>query len=323
VIETTRRAVVLFFVCSLGATGAPVFACDSTSCLMLTRGTAGLLPKGAFQLDASFRHADLSDKREGGDSTDVVVRPKVFIEEQRLVEGYHQDEDASENFFQLDFAWGAFSRATVFASLPVFGQRYSVVGHGGVETAYNVKGLGDLVVGGRYALIAGPQRSLVASLGVKVPTGQNDVIDPYDQTILDPTMQPGTGAGDLITALSWSATAGPMQWTLSGSYQWNTTNGDNYKFGNEGIAAVTAGRAFGRFSPSLQLKLWNRPRSVFVDEDVPSTGGTIVYLNGGLRHTSADGLGFYGFLLVPVYRYVNDPQLAPRYSFLVGLSKTF
>jgi hypothetical protein len=320
----TRRALGFLFVSSaVGATGAPAFACDSTSCLMLTRGTAGLLGKGAFQFDASFRHADLSDKREGGDPTDVVIRPKVFIEEQRLVDGYHEDEDASENFFQLDFAWGAFSRATVFASLPVFGQRYSLVRHGGVETSYDVKGLGDLVVGGRYALIAGPKRSLVASLGVKLPTGQNDVLDPYDQTILDPTMQPGTGAGDLITALSWSATAGRMQWTVSGSYQIHTTNGDNYKFGNEAIAAVTAGRAFGRFSPSLQVKLWNRPRSVFVDEDVPSTGGTIVYLNGGLRHTSAEGFGFYGFLLLPVYRYVNDAQLAPRYSILVGFSKTF
>jgi hypothetical protein len=56
---------------------------------------------------------------------------------------------------------------------------------------------------------------------------------------------------------------------------------------------------------------------------VPSTGGTIVYLNGGLRFQSADRIGVYTFLLVPAYRNVNDAQLAPRYSLLIGLSKMF
>jgi len=43
-------------------------------------------------------------------------------------------------------------------------------------------------------------------------------------------------------------------------------------------------------------------------------------LRGGER---ADGVGFYGYLLAPAYRDVNDAQLAPRFSALVGLSKTF
>jgi hypothetical protein len=34
-------------------------------------------------------------------------------------------------------------------------------------------------------------------------------------------------------------------------------------------------------------------------------------------------VGFYGFFLAPLYRDVNDAQLAPRYSVLFGLSKAF
>lgn len=303
---------------------APARACDSTSCLILTRGTAGLLPRGGFQLDLSFRHTDQSARRLGTQPTDSVVRPKVYIEGQVLVPGYHEDLQGSENYMQLDFAWGAAARTTLFASLPVFGQKDYDVGHDGVATSYNIRGLGDLVVGARQALYKGAQKSLVASLGVKIPTGKNGLIDDYDDTILDPTMQPGTGSGDLIPALQWSM-LGPAgsQLSLAASYQVNTTNDYNYRFGNETILAATASRGFGPLVPSLQLKLNLRGRARFVDEDVPTTGTTYVYLNAGLRYRSGDDLSFYGYALFPVYRDVNETQLAPQYSFVVGLSKSF
>jgi hypothetical protein len=280
--------------------------------------------RGSFQVDLSFRHTDLSARRSGTAPAESVVRPKVYIEKQILVPGYHEDRTGSESFLQLDLAWGAASRTTVFASMPVFGQKYYEVGHGGFETAYNVRGIGDLVLGARQALVRSAQRTLVVALGFKVPTGKNGVIDDYDGTILDPSMQTGTGSGDVITGLQWSTVApGATEVTLSGSYQVYTTNDYSYRFGNEAIGAVTASRAFGRLTPSLQVKLYGRGRSRFVEQDVPSTGGTYVYFNAGLRLRSAEGASFYGFFLLPAYRDVNDPQLAPRFSVLIGFSKAF
>jgi hypothetical protein len=291
---------------------------------MLTRGTAGFLARGAFQVDLSFRHSDLSQRRLGTEPTDTVVRPKVFIEREVLVPGYHEDLQGSENYLQLDLAWGAGQKTTVFASMPIFGQKDYEIGHGGTGSSYNIRGLGDLVVGARRALVSSPQRSLVLSLGLKVPTGKNGIIDDFDETILDPTLQPGTGSGDVIPSLQWS-TLGPAgtQLSLSGSYQINTTNDYKYRFGNEVITALTASRVFGRLTPSLQVKLNVRGRSSFVEEDVPSTGATVLYMNAGLRARTADAFGFYGFLLVPVYKDVNEAQLAARYSVLLGFSKTF
>ena len=291
---------------------------------MLTRGTAGLQARGRFQVDLSFRYTDLSARREGTSTTDSVVRPKVYIEEGVLIPGYHEDLSGSESALQLDLAYGLAARTTLYASMPVFSQKYYEIGHEGFETTYNVRGIGDLVLGARQALYSGPQRSLVAALGVKVPTGANDVIDDYDSTILEPTMQTGTGAGDLILALAWSSVvAGRMQLSCTGSFQAYSENDYRYDFGNEAIGAVTLSRAFSRLTPSLQAKLYTRGRSHFVGDEVPSTGSTVVYLNAGLRYQAANGPGFYAFLLLPAYRDVNDPQLAPRFSVLLGLSRTF
>jgi hypothetical protein len=146
----------------------------------------------------------------------------------------------------------------------------------------------------------------------------------YDSTILDPTLQPGTGSGDFVASLLWSTVA-PLRSEigLSGSYQVDTTNSFEYRFGNTAIAAATVSRPTGSFVPSLQVKLVRQDSSRFVGDYVPSTGATTVYLNGGLRYRTREGVAVYGHLLVPVHRHVNDTQLAPRYSLLIGLSKAF
>jgi hypothetical protein len=303
---------------------SPAFACDSTTCLMLTRGTSGLMGRGTFQIDLSFRYTDLSAKYAESNPTDSVVRPKVLLETGDIIPGYHEDQEGTESFLQLDAAWGVASATTLFASLPLLSHRFYVVDHGGVQTTYNIRGIGDLVVGARQALVRTPGRTLVASLGIQLPLGKSDTIDVYDSTILDPTMQPGSGSGDVIGALQWS-TLGPgrTEFSVSGTYQINTTNQYDYRFANQAIAALTVGRPTGRFTPSLQLKLVNQGRSDLGTSDVPATGSTMLYLNTGLRFRSATGVGIYGNVLLPAYRRVNDAQLAPRLSFLVGLSKAF
>jgi hypothetical protein len=314
--------IVASLVLALGASDSR--ACDSASCLMLTRGSAGLMGRGAVRIDLSWRQTDQSAKRAGTEPTDTVLKPKVWIETGTLIPDYHDERRGTEAFLQLDAAWGVRERTTLFVSAPLMTRRNYTIGHGGFETSYNVHGLGDMVVGFRQAIRRSAERALVVAVGVKLPTGDNSVIDSFDGTTLDPTLQPGTGSSDLQTALQWS-TVGPgrSELTLSASYQANTTNDERYRFGNEVIGAATVSRAYGRWIPSLQLKLYDRARSDFVDQSVPSTGATYLYLNTGLRVRASDGLGAYGFFLAPVYRKVNDAQLAPRYSFLLGVSKTF
>jgi hypothetical protein len=303
---------------------ASSFPCDSTCCLLLTRGTSGLVGRRGFQIDASFRYTDMSTRLEGTQEADSVIRPKVLLETGDVIPGYHDDREGTESYLQLDAAWGIASSTTVFASWPVLTHKYYVVGHGGVQTTYNVRGMGDPVVGARHALFRSPGRVLVASVGVQLPLGDDDRIDEFDQTVLDPTMQPGTGSGDLITALQWTSVGpGRTEISLSGTYQVNTTNSYDYQFANQAIAAVTVSRPVGTITPSLQVKLFNQGRSELGSDPVPSTGATVVYLNAGLRYRSTEGVGLYGFVLAPVYQRVNDAQLGARFSMLFGISKAF
>jgi hypothetical protein len=321
----TRRPALLGGVVGLAFLCAPqATACDSTCCLLLTRGTSGLMGRGGLQIDVSYRYTDMSRRLEGRSRTGTVIRPKVLIEKGEVIPGYHEDLTGSEAFLHLDVAYGLRPATTAFVSAPLLGQRSYQIGHGGVQTRYNVRGIGDPVVGVRQALARSPGRILVASLGVELPLGRTDTIDQYDATILDPTLQPGTGSGDLIAALQWSTTApGRTEFALSGTYQANTTNEHGYRFGNQVIAAATLSRPMGAVVPSLQVKLFDQGRSRFAGSELSSTGSTLVYLNAGLRYRSSEGVSLYGHVLVPAYRRVNDAQLAARFSVLFGLAKAF
>jgi hypothetical protein len=323
VAHTVLRSIAVAFLAAAAAPGAAT-ACDSTCCLMLTKGQGGLLRKGGFSFDFSFRSTDMSVRRSGSSPTAEVIRPKVLIEEGRLIPGYHEDLDGTDRFLQIDAAWGVLASTTVFASLPLTTQRQYQIGHGGTQTGYNLRGIGDLVVGARYGIVRGPQHSVVGSVGFQVPTGSNDIIDVYDSTILDPTLQPGTGSGDFIASLLWSTVApAKTEFGLSGSYQVYSTNDHDYRFGNLAIVAATLSRPTKSFVPSVQVKLVQQAQNSFVGEAVPSTGGTTVYLNGGLRYRTPEGIGLYVHVLAPVYRYVKDAQLTPRLSVLVGIAKAF
>jgi len=74
---------------------------------------------------------------------------------------------------------------------------------------------------------------------------------------------------------------------------------------------------------SVQVKAHFRGRGTYLDAPVPSTGSRMVILSPGLRVTTPGGLGFYAYQQVPVYRHVNDAQLAMRSSVLAGVSRGF
>jgi hypothetical protein len=160
---------------------------------------------------------------------------------------------------------------------------------------------------------------------VKAPTGNYRLIATYDRSINEPTLQPGTGSVDFVAAadLSRRQVLG-LDWTVSASYQANTTNDLDYRFGNDAIASLAVSRALvGRLSGSFQVKGWHKGRSSFLGDPVPSTGGTLVYLTPGVRVAAPASMTAYAFVQVPAYRFVNEEQLTPRVALLIGWSKTF
>ena len=301
-------------------------ACDSTACALVTRGAAGALPKGAFRIDFSFRYADQTRPFVGSEPAQDVLRPKVDFEHGLMLAGYHREVGGRERFLQSDLTYGLTSRATALLSLPLYTQRAYDISHGG-SFAQNTdtKGFGDMLLGLQYGLVAGPEYRLAARAAVKLPTGDFKLINPYDRSINDPTIQPGTGSVDFVGAADFSRLGLlGLDWTVSGSYQRNTTNDIEYRFGDDAIASLSVSRpVVGKVTGSFQVKYWHEGRNQFLDRPVPSTGGTIVYLTPGLRVAMPALMTAYGFVQVPAYRYVNEAQLTPKVAVLFGVSKTF
>ena len=317
-------------VTAMSTAGPTASACDSSSCLLVTRGQSGLLPKGTLRVDFSFRQTDLSDRLRGSAEIDRVLRPKIDFERRLLRPGYHDELGGRDRFLQLDLGYGLGARTAVLASIPVLARRAFDIGHPPVlAESYVTSGNGDLLLGVRHGFLAGPRGSLVAGLSLETPTGRHRLASPAnraDRGILDPTLQPGSGSFDLVGSLQYAHhLAGPgLDLTWSGSYQRNGTSDLDYRVGDDAIVSLSLARPLtGPLSGSLQLKWTRRARSAYLDQDVPGTGDRVTYLTPGLSARVGGRASVYGFLTVPILRYVNEEQLAPRLGFVLGVSRSF
>jgi hypothetical protein len=324
--RSTLAVVLLVFV----RAPAGGFGCDSTGCLMVTRSAGGLLARKAFRIDLSYRSTDDGSLMSGSDSTSFVLRPKVDFEHGLVRPGFHQDLGGTSRFLQVDLAYGLTGHTTLLASAPVLTDRSYDIGHPPVLTEnYKTSGIGDTLVSVRHALIASPSFSLVASAGLEMPTGEYRLIAPaalFDIGVLDPMLQPGSGSWDVLLGAQGSRriSKGGLDLTGALSYQMNTTNPLEYSYGDDAIASLTLGGPIGaRVHASVGLKGVHRGRSEYRDAPVSSTGGTIVYAIPGLVTSLPGRISAYLFLPVPVYRYVNETQVAPRLSLVAGFARTF
>lgn len=327
----TRACVRLVAALLLAAALAPPLpACDSTGCLLVTRSASGLLPRKSFRLDLSYRMTDDSQLMSGSDTTARVTRPKIDFENGIVRPGFHQDLGGRSRFLQVDVAYGLTGRTTLLASAPVVTSRSYDVGHPPVLTEnYETWGLGDTLVGVRRAVVATAETSLVLGAGVEMPTGEYRLVSPealFDVGVLDPMLQPGSGSWDVLLSAQASRRLGTggLDLTAAFSYQANTTNDLSYSYGDDAIASLALARPIApRLRASLQLKWAHRGRSEYQGEGVESTGGSIVYAIPGFVTTLPARLSVYLFLPIPVYRYVNETQVAPRLSLVLGMARSF
>jgi hypothetical protein len=298
----------------------PVDACDSSSCSLLTRNQGGLLLfPHQFRIDFSYRQSQEEVRLEGTRRVDEVLRPKLFLETGGILPDFHEERGGHEAYLQLDVGYGLTRRTSLQASIPLSTRRSYQISHVGFSQEYRTTGVGDMVLGVRQGL--GP---FVAGFALKLPTGDYRRRPDFDGSVLDPMLQPGSGSVDVVGSLQRGFDLAGLRWTAAATFQRNGVNDFSYRFGNEAIGAVSAGRTLvSRLSGSIQVKLYDQGRSVFRGREVVSTGATFVYLIPGVRWSFPAGASAYAYYQTLPYRRVNDAQVAPRDGFLVGVSKTF
>jgi len=231
----------------------------------------------------------------------------------------------------LGVAYGVTSRLSLYGDFPLLvskeHEHYDDVGTPDeyFTNADGTNGFGDVVLGARYALLVKANDLLMGSAAVKFPTGPYKLLD-SEGAIDEPTIQPGTGSYDGLITVYYAKHHFPsaFEWFVSGSQRFNGRNSLEYQIGNETVLSGGFGYAQGeRWVYSLQLNARHAGRDDYLGQGVPSTGSDSVALSPGIRFGTGKGLELYSYLQIPVYQDVNEAQLAPRFGFIVGMSKRF
>ena len=317
--------------CSILTASPAVATCGSATCFLVTGTEEGVRTPGAVRIDLSYSFIDQSRKLAGSHSVGEVLVPKVDFEAGVLVPDHHREIRTASTFVRLDLAYGATDRLTLLGTLPLYQDKYHEhyddVGTPDEHftSTDGTRGFGDVQLGARYLVLVRPKDLLVVGLTVKLPTGDYKLRD-GEGAINEPTIQPGSGSYDLVVSLSYTHHPFPseLEWFVSGSHRLNAENDLDYRIGDETVlnAGVSHGGG-GKIAWLFQVNSRHTSRDSFRGDNVPSTGTNYVDLTPGLRFTPSGGASLYAFIQLPIYERVNEAQLAPRSSFVVGVSKTF
>lgn len=316
---------------AIAATRPAVASCGSASCFLVTQSDEGVKAAGTFQIDLSYRYVVQTKKLKGSDSTGEVLVPGIDFEDKVIEPDHHREISTRTKMLLLNLAYGITPRVSVFGVLPLMTDKnHEHVDDVGTSDEHftntdGTRGFGDVSVGARYILLMKTNDLLEGSASAKIPTGAYRLLD-SEGAVNEPTMQPGTGSYDGMLTLRYvrHRFPSPLEWFVSGSERINGRNPLEYRVGNEIVATLGMSYAASqRWVFSLQANARHAGRDDYRGEGVPSTGSDSISLSPGVRFRTGDRLELYGYLQLPVYQDVNEAQLAPRASFIVGLSKSF
>lgn len=208
-----------------------------------------------------------------------------------------------------------------------------------VEQQAKFDEVGDIRVQARYRLALDGHAGAGLRFGVKLPTGATNKTmtppDPNDPTTpyaLERSSQPGTGSTDAIVGAYYfrNAADNGFGWFVSAQFQSALAIKDDYRPGNE--TTLDLGLHYEvaeRLNLLLQLNGQYKARDGGGNAN-PASGGHALHLSPGLSYGLGDGTMVYGFVQLPLLRYLNtDPadagsgQLSAAWSATLGLSRRF
>ena len=208
--------------------------------------------------------------------------------------------------------------------------------HRHVETAtnefetWNFTELGDIRVMARrrLATLEDAQPSigtLGLTFGLKLPTGRTDIANGMGERA-ERSLQPGTGTTDLLAGLYYSRhlPTRSLSWFVQGQAQVPLLAGSDYRPGNRYL--LDAGLRYGvgdSLGLLLQLNGLVRSRDSGAQGENGDSGGTYLFVSPGISYSLARAVQVYGFVQLPVYRYVNGVQLTADYAVSLGVSTRF
>jgi hypothetical protein len=296
-----RVAAVLFAVSLAAAAAEPCSICRCGDPTFNALGKAGYNVRG-FRLALDWERYD---KQEGP--------PELEAEE--LVE---------QRVTAL-VAYGFSESFTLQARVPLSFRDFHELSEGTVENAFTTRGLSDPELSAQLRVWASPlsplgrRNSLSLVAGVKAPWGENDYR--RDGERVDEHAQPGTGSTDAFLGLAGLHIVDRRS-TLFASLQYRHTgeNDHGYRYGSSFLANLAYERKLGgRLDGVVELNFRHSSPDGEESQDVPNTGGTVLYVTPRLLVDLGAGFVLRGAVQIPVARDLNGAQ-EERAVFNVGLS---
>ncbi len=311
-------------------------SCGSANCFLVTGTQDGIANPGQLIMDLSYRFIPMSRAQQGSERVPEALTPGIDFAKGEIEPNHHREMRTNNELMQLDASYGITPKFAVTLAMPLMNNRlhehFTIHEHNGTKeehfSSQTFSGLGDLRLIGKYALHTSIRHLLVAGLGIKAPTGEHKLLN-SSGNINEPTVMPGTGSWDGLASAYYAYQIKPHQMDafVSTSYQLTTKNDLDYRFGNTLLVNSGVNYRFNvaekAITASLQINMRQAPRDEFKGYNVPSTGGTWVYLTPGIKAQASNNTALYAHVQLPIYQYVNETNLVPRYGLIMGISHTF
>lgn len=312
-----------------------VAACGSSFCTLTTTPEAAHERLGQLRIDLSYEYLDQDTPYSGGSKGDGIQQARF---DDGDVETVHRELYTASHRIGVRTSAGITERITMELYVPVIVRSHEHFAFEGPEPAFGkfaFSGVGDVVVSGRYSLLAplDPARpTVVLGVGLKTPTGSTDktgrVLEDGEQASqhAERSIQPGSGSWDPILSVYYLQRFGRFSTFVNGSLRLPTADA-GYEFGNELLlnAGVSCPVSSG-VEAILQLNSRINGRDASRNEPElfsQNTGGEHLFLTPGFRAQVTRPFSVYGFLQVPVLRQVNGDQLTADWSVSAGINYMF
>jgi len=164
--------------------------------------------------------------------------------------------------------------------------------------------------------------ALALALGLRLPTGKNDIKDQFGNRI-DDNLQLGTGTMDPIFGLMYFQRVYRMGWGLSGLVRISSQeNIYHYEWGNEFIAS-----GYISYRVTRKMEFTNHFNYTYLGRDqkdglpVTNRGASVLMMAPSMMFEGPGGVNFQATAQVPLYRDFNEVQLSSDY--VINLRTSF
>jgi len=244
-----------------------VCSCGDPSTVACSREAVAETPAWAVAIES--RHFSKSNSNDAGDGTESHSQTQIGL--------------AISRTFRHGFE--------VYVRMPFVSSVLKTTGTSDEAGRINRSGAGDLDLLAKYSL-----RSLSSSwtpslsVGVKAPTGNNDLKENGER--MTEHAQPGTGSWDGYAVMSLSR-EGTVTWSGAAGYRFNGVNSFSQRYGQVGWLQLTASRPlFARLRLDAGMRLRSAATDLTDEGSDPNSGGTLLSGLLGARVSLTQALAF-------------------------------